>query len=63
MEIIFLLIPLSLILAGVAVWAFFWAVRHGQFDDLESPALDILDYHKEHDNNDSPPNHEPKVEA
>ncbi|MDG1907062.1 MAG: cbb3-type cytochrome oxidase assembly protein CcoS [Arenicella sp.] len=43
MEIIFLLIPLSLLLVGVAIWAFFWATRSGQFDDLDSPALSILD--------------------
>ena len=30
------LIPLALILLGVAVWAFFWAVGSGQFDDLET---------------------------
>jgi len=42
MEILFVLIPLSLILLGIAVWAFFWAVRSGQFDDLESPAYRIL---------------------
>jgi len=42
MEIIYLLIPLSLVLIGVIVWAFFWAVRSGQFDDLEGPAHRIL---------------------
>ena len=25
-----------------AVWAFFWAVRSGQFDDLDTPAVRIL---------------------
>ncbi|NND82199.1 MAG: cbb3-type cytochrome oxidase assembly protein CcoS [Gammaproteobacteria bacterium] len=43
MEIIYILIPLSLVLLGVALWAFFWAVRNGQFDDLESPASEILE--------------------
>lgn len=43
MEIIFFLIPLSLLLVGGAIWAFFWATRSGQFDDLDSPALSILD--------------------
>ena len=43
MEIIYLLIPLSLLLVGAALWAFFWAVKNGQFDDLDSPALDVLD--------------------
>jgi len=27
---------------GVAIWAFVWAVRSGQFDDLEGPAHRIL---------------------
>ena len=43
MEIIYLMIPLSLVLLVVAVWAFFWATKNGQFDDLDSPALSILD--------------------
>jgi cbb3-type cytochrome oxidase maturation protein len=43
MEIMFLLIPLSVSLVGVAIWAFFWAIKSGQFDDLDSPSLSILD--------------------
>jgi cbb3-type cytochrome oxidase maturation protein len=39
MNIILLLIPLSLILLGIGVWAFFWAVDAAQFDDLDTPAL------------------------
>jgi len=42
MEILYLLIPLALVLLGVAIWAFMWAVRSGQFDDLEGPAHRIL---------------------
>lgn len=42
MTILLLLIPISLLLLGVGVWAFIWAVRKGQFDNLETPALDIL---------------------
>lgn len=42
MEILFLLIPLSLVLLGLAIWAFFWAVKSNQFDDLEGPAYSIL---------------------
>lgn len=42
MNIVLVLIPLSLILVVVAVWAFFWAVGSGQFDDLDSPAYRIL---------------------
>lgn len=42
MNIILLLIPISLVLLGVGVWAFFWAVNHAQFDDLDTPALTPL---------------------
>lgn len=42
MDIIYLLIPIAIILVSIAVWAFFWSVRQGQFDDLESPAHRIL---------------------
>jgi cbb3-type cytochrome oxidase maturation protein len=36
------LIPISLLLLIVAIWMFIWAVRKGQFENLESAALDIL---------------------
>ena len=42
MEIIYLLIPISLLLLGLILWVLFWAVRSGQFDDLEGPAHSIL---------------------
>ena len=42
MNILLLLIPLSLMLLVVAIWAFAWAVKRGQFDDLDTPAIDIL---------------------
>ena len=42
MIILLLLIPLSVVLLAAAIWAFVWAVRKGQFDDLDTPALDIL---------------------
>lgn len=42
MEIIYVLIPLSLLLIGLIVWALIWAVRSGQFEDLEGPAHRIL---------------------
>jgi cbb3-type cytochrome oxidase maturation protein len=42
MEIIYLLIPISLILLGLIVWILLWAVRDGQYDDLEGPAHRIL---------------------
>ena len=40
--IIYLLIPLGLVVLVLAVGAFFWAVRSGQFDDMETPAWRIL---------------------
>jgi len=33
------LIPVSILLLLVAGIAFFWAVDHGQFDDMETPGL------------------------
>jgi len=42
MSILLLLIPLGLAFLGVAIWGFIWAVRTGQFDDLEGPAHRIL---------------------
>lgn len=42
MDIIYLLIPLALVLVVAIVAAFFWAVRSGQFDDLEGPAFRII---------------------
>lgn len=42
MTILLMLIPISLVLLGAAIWAFVWAVRSGQFDDLDTPPLDIL---------------------
>lgn len=42
MSILYVLIPLALLILGAAVWAFFWAVGSGQFDDLDTPAVRIL---------------------
>jgi cbb3-type cytochrome oxidase maturation protein len=42
MEVIYLLIPVSLILLGGILWVLLWAVRDGQYDDLEGPAHRIL---------------------
>ena len=42
MDILFLLIPLSLVLA-IAIGAAFWiAVDGGQFDDLDGPAVRVV---------------------
>ncbi len=42
MKILFFLIPLSLILLGLALWGFFWMVRHQQFDNLEDEGWRVL---------------------
>lgn len=42
MEVIYFLIPVSLIFLGVGIWLFFWAVKHEQFEDMEGPAHRIL---------------------
>jgi len=42
MSILYVLIPLGLVLVAFGVWAFFWAVGSGQFDDLETPGWSVL---------------------
>lgn len=42
MESLYLLIPLSVLLVFIALWIFFRAMDSGQFDDLEGPAMRIL---------------------
>ena len=42
MEVLFVLIPLSIILVALAIAIFGWAVKNGQYDDLEGPAHSIL---------------------
>jgi cbb3-type cytochrome oxidase maturation protein len=42
MEVIYLVLPLAIVLAGVAVAAFLWAVRRGQYDDLDAPPCRVL---------------------
>jgi cbb3-type cytochrome oxidase maturation protein len=41
-ETIFVLLPLALLIAAIAVGFFVWAARTGQFDDLDTPAVRIL---------------------
>ena len=42
MEIMYLLIPLSVILVLLVGVVFWWSLRSGQFDDLEGPGYRIL---------------------
>jgi len=43
MNIVLVMIPISFALLIGAVFAFFWAVNHDQFDDMETPGLIPLD--------------------
>ncbi len=42
MEVLFILLPIALGFVLAAVFVFAWAVRDGQFDDLDTPALRAL---------------------
>ena len=54
MIILLVLIPISVLLVALAIWAFFWAVDNGQFDDLDSPALEALRDDQPDDHSDPP---------
>jgi cbb3-type cytochrome oxidase maturation protein len=57
MDILYLLLPLSLVLVGLIAGVLLWAVRSGQFDDLEGPAHRIL-----MDDDDPPPRRASKAD-
>lgn len=42
MSVVFILIPLSILFAGGFLWAFFWAVRSGQYEDTTTPSMRVL---------------------
>ena len=42
MNMLYVLIPLALVLLAFAVWALIWAIRNGQFDDLESHGWSVV---------------------
>ena len=42
MEVIYLLIPLSLLLVGLIVYLLFWAISSDQYEDLDAAAHQIL---------------------
>lgn len=41
MEVIYILLPLALLFAALAVAAFIWAARGGQLDDLTTPGMRV----------------------
>jgi len=53
MSILYLLIPIAIIFLILAVLFFFWTIKNGQYDDLESQALKIVieDKIQKHTNN------------
>lgn len=67
MEVIYGLLPGMLLLGLVGVIVFFWAVRSGQYDDMEGAANRVLmddDNHPKDDEPDpEPENNEEKNEA
>lgn len=42
MEILYLLIPMSVLLVFVIAAIFWWCLRSGQFEDLEGPGYRVL---------------------
>lgn len=42
MESLYLLIPMSLVLVGLIVAILYWAVKSGQYDDMEGPGHSVL---------------------
>ncbi|MBS1154858.1 MAG: cytochrome oxidase Cbb3 [Proteobacteria bacterium] len=59
MESLYLLIPLSVLLAFLIGLVFWWATKSGQFDDLEGPAWRILQ-DDDHSNKPEPNENEKK---
>lgn len=42
MESMYFLIPMSVILSGVAIWAIYYAVKSNQFEDLNNASEQII---------------------
>lgn len=42
MSILYIALPVALVLVASSITAFWWALRRGQFDDLDTPAVRIL---------------------
>ncbi len=42
MTILLILVPLALMLGGLGLAAFLWALRNGQYEDLEGAAMRVL---------------------
>ena len=42
MSVLYLVVPLALVIVGVALAGYLWAVRSGQMDDLETPGVRVI---------------------
>lgn len=42
MSVLFIVVPLALVIVGAALWACIRAIRSGEFDDLDTPPLRML---------------------
>ena len=42
MSVIYFLVPIGLVMLGLAIWAFIWAVNNQQFEDMENKSQQIL---------------------
>ncbi len=42
MAALYVMIPVALVVVVLAIWLLFWAIDNGQYDDLDSPAHNIL---------------------
>ncbi len=43
MSVLYVIFPVALIIAAIALGGFIWSVRKGQYDDLDTPALRMLE--------------------
>ena len=42
MNMLYILIPIALVVLCIGVWAFFWAIKNRQFDDLDAQAWSVV---------------------
>ena len=42
MSVIYIILPLALVVVLIAVIAYVWAAKRGQFDDMKTPAMRML---------------------
>ena len=42
MSVLYIVLPLAIVFAGIGVWVFIRSVRSGQLDDLDTPPMRML---------------------